>query len=266
MRRNNVFWAIVLLGAGSILLLNNLGLIKGNVWIYLWSAFLVFLGLWMIFSPVIFRHNMETRSLALPLDGAPAAKVVFKHAVGTLQVHSLSTPGQLLSGTFGGGVEEDVERKSNDHTKVTLKIPGDVWMAGPWGGKSERLAWDVALTGEIPLTLKFETGVSRSTLDLHDLKVVDLKIETGASETELYMPASAGFTDAKISCGAANVVIHIPLGVAARIHSDAGLATVNIDPRFVKTEAGWESPDYTTAANKVDLKLETGVGKIEVIS
>jgi len=49
MRRNNVFWAIVLLGAGSILLLNNLGLIKGNVWIYLWSAFLVFLGLWMIF-------------------------------------------------------------------------------------------------------------------------------------------------------------------------------------------------------------------------
>jgi hypothetical protein len=62
------------------------------------------------------------------------------------------------------------------------------------------------------------------------------------------------------------VVIHIPLGVAARIHSDAGLATVNIDPRFVKTEAGWESPDYATAANKVDLKLETGVGKIEVIS
>jgi len=80
MRRNNVFWAIVLLGAGSILLLNNLGLIKGNVWIYLWSAFLVFLGLWMIFSPVIFRHNMETRSLALPLEGAqlvyPGAVVV----------------------------------------------------------------------------------------------------------------------------------------------------------------------------------------------
>jgi hypothetical protein len=264
MKRSSIFWAIVLMGAGGLLLLNNMNVLRGNVWNYIWPTFLVFLGLWFIFSPLLFRGSLETRELAIPLEGATAAKVVFKHGAGTLTVRR-GIPGQLVSGSFGGGVEDVVERKSDQHVKVVLKMADDIWVGAPWGYQAEGLAWDVALTDEVPLALKFETGASRSTVDLTDLKVVDLKVDTGASETDLNLPAAAGFTDAKVSCGAAKMTIRIPAGVAAHIHADAGLASVKVDSRFVKGTDGWESPEFATAVNKVDLKIETGVGSVEVI-
>jgi len=264
MKRSSIFWAIVLMGAGGLLLLNNMNVLRGNVWNYIWPTFLVFLGLWFIFSPLLFRGSLETRELAIPLEGATAAKVVFKHGAGTLTVRR-GMPGQLVSGMFGGGVEDVVERKSDQRAKVVLKVPGDIWVGAPWGYHSEGLAWDVALTDEIPLALEFETGACRSTIDLSGLNVVDFSLETGASETDVILSGNSVFTKANVSCGAAKVRVTIPQGVAARIRADAGLATVHVDSRFVKDDSGWESPDFATAAKKIELEIETGMGAVEVL-
>ena len=37
------------------------------------------------------------------------------------------------------------------------------------------------------------------------------------------------------------------------------------EARFPRTATGFESPDYATAANRVDLDLQGGVGSIRVV-
>ena len=70
-------------------------------------------------------------------------------------------------------------------------------------------------------------------LDLRDLKVTDLKLETGASATEVTLPASAGFTRVKVQAGAARVDMRVPGGVAARIKTSAGAGVGDRGPDAV---------------------------------
>jgi len=58
----------------------------------------------------------------------------------------------------------------------------------------------------------------------------------------------------------------VPPGVAARLRVKSGLAAVNVNPnRFPRQEGGlYQSNDYTTATNRADITIDTGVGAIEV--
>jgi hypothetical protein len=68
-----------------------------------------------------------------------------------------------------------------------------------------------------------------------------------------------------VEAGAASVEFQIPPNVAARITSDTGLADVSIDKnRFPQTGAGYESPDYGVAVDRIDLRIKGGVASFAV--
>jgi hypothetical protein len=53
--------------------------------------------------------------------------------------------------------------------------------------------------------------------------------------------------------------------VAARISVEMGLGSKDIDTaRFPKSGGAWESPDYATNQNRIELRFEGGVGAIRV--
>ena len=121
------------------------------------------------------------------------------------------------------------------------------------------------LSDTLPLELEIKTGASDNTVDLRDLKLTLFRLDTGASSTELDLPAQAGFTRAEIHSGAASVTVRVPHNVAARIRYQASAASVSIDPlRFPKSGAYYQSQDYESAENKVDLMIETGAGSVDV--
>ncbi len=79
------------------------------------------------------------------------------------------------------------------------------------------------------------------------------------------MPAQAGLTRARIESGAASVKVRIPDGVAARIYGQMGLGTLDVDSHRFPSRAGvYESSDFATAANRVEIAVEGGVGSVEV--
>ena len=79
------------------------------------------------------------------------------------------------------------------------------------------------------------------------------------------LPANAGLCTTKIESGAASVVIQVPAGVAGKIYVQSGLSGINIDTsRFMHSGSYYESPDYASATNKVDIRIETGVGSVSV--
>ena len=267
MRSNRLFWAIMLVGFGFILLFNNLGIINVNVWGLFWPAFLIVLGIWFLIGTATGKSEVEMVDGSVDLEDAESASIVIKHGAGRMELTGIAEPGKLVSGSFATGLDPRVIKKGNKLDVVLqsqrLAFP-DMFFPGNWvGGKG--MLWEFGLSDEIPLELVFEVGAVDAHLDMTALNVKNIVMKTGASSTTLKLPAAAGQTYLKIEAGAASIDITVPEGVAARIEAEHGLASVDVDQtRFPKTGGVYQSAEYENAKNKVDIRIETGVSSIEI--
>ena len=149
------------------------------------------------------------------------------------------------------------------HGPDTVEIGPDTGRGWPAGGATFR--WTVGLTGEKPLDLRLDTGASRASIDLSELRVRQLELQSGAAETRLRLPRAGGVTLVRTETGVASLYIEIPHGVAARIRSSMALGRVDVDQaRFQRVADGWQSPDIATAPNRVELEVRGGVGSVTI--
>jgi hypothetical protein len=202
----------------------------------------------------------EPDRLAIPLEGAVDAEVMVTFGAGRLQVRAAG-PGMLVDGTFAGGVR--VERAGG---------PGRARLAPPtlpsgWALDRAPYTWTMGVSGEVPLRLRVETGAADAELDLSALRLAELRLRTGASETRVTLPAAAGLTVVDAEGGATTIRFRVPDGVAARIRLSIVIGSSEIDTvRFPRTAAGnaWESPDFATAVNRVEITVRGGIGSVSV--
>jgi hypothetical protein len=266
MRTGRLFWGIVILLLGTLLLLQTLGLLAWSAWAYFWPFFLILLGVWFLLGPRIYGGKRETVNLNIPVEGAQEGVVEFNHGAGRLRVGGGASPADLLDGTFVGGVAHAVDRQAG-RARVKLSADAGFMVGFPWSAGPEGFRWDVNLSETVPLELVFHTGAGESVLNLRDLLINTLRLETGASSTEITLPARAGFTKVDVRAGAASVVIRFPAGVAGRIHMRSGLVGTNIDTaRFPMSGNTYESPDYESAPNRAEIVVEAGAGSIEIVA
>jgi hypothetical protein len=263
MRTGSIFWGGLILLVGTALLAGNF--LEVDVWPYLFPAILMFAGVWFLFWGRVGRPPLEVEAFTIPLDGARRAEVKIRHGAGRLLVRGGGDPQVLASGTFVGGLSHR-ENRSGDLLETELRIPEDLWFRGGWmTGPWRAIDWDLCLNSDIPMRVDFETGAGENRIDLSVVKAEEITLKTGASSTDLTLPANAGRTKVKISSGVASVVVRVPNGVAANISVESGLAGIKIDERrFPRSGSGYTSPDYAQSSNAVDIKVETGVGSVEI--
>jgi hypothetical protein len=260
--RGSLFWGLVLILLAGLLLLQQMGLLAGDIFGYFIPLAIILFGVWLLAGALTRRHGqVEGQTISIPLENARSARIKLDHGAGRLNVHSGATGSEILNGTFGTEVEYK-SRLAGDQLDLKLRNSPQFWMWFP----GQSLDWDVRLNNDVPLTIKVDSGASASILDLSDLKVVDLDIDTGASSTEVTLPANAGNTHVDVDTGASSLKMHIPQGVAARIRVKTGVSSVNVDTqRFPAIDGGlYQSADYATAANRADVTIDAGVGSIEV--
>lgn len=260
-KRGSLFWGSVLILLALLLLLKQMGMIAGDIFGYFWPILVIAFGIWFIVGYFTRGRPGASEQVSIPLEGATSASIRLDHAAGKLTLRSGAGPNEIVNGLVSDelSIKSLVEAGRMD---VRLRPSQQAW--GWWPGDS--LDWDIRLNREIPLSLKIDSGASTSILDLSDLKVTDLKINTGASSTVLTLPASSGTTRADIDTGASSLKVNIPAGVAAKIQVKSGIASVNVDARFPRITSGlYQSSDYDTAANRVDMTIDAGVGSIEII-
>jgi hypothetical protein len=127
------------------------------------------------------------------------------------------------------------------------------------------LRWTVGLTGEVPLDLRLDTGASKASVDLVDLRVRLLEIRSGAAETRVRLPANAGQTWVRTETGVASLRLDVPPGVAARIRTRMALGRTSVDEaRFPRTMDGFQSPDFDRSPNRVEIEIQGGVGAVSI--
>ena len=261
-RTRRIFWPLVLIAVGVLLLVDQLsnGAFDAGAFIERWwPLLLVGLGLLILFEAAWPAGAAADVPVAVDLAGAQSGDVRIDFGAGHLEIGPAGA-GRLVDGTLGGGGRVETAGPG----RVRLRADPSDWWVGRWP-RDRGFRWRVGLSREVPISLRVDTGASENLLDLSALRVVDLELHTGASETRIALPQAAGATTVRIEAGAASVRLRVPPGVAARIAGGMALGAAHVDERrFPRSGAGWASPDWTTATNRVDVSFQGGVGGITV--
>ncbi len=197
-------------------------------------------------------------ALEIPLPGTPDAGVRIRFGAGNLQVGAAAA-GHLVDGRFEGGV---IHRLTGPGR---VELEQDTRYGLPWLERDSR--WTVGLTNEVPLDLKINAGASRTILDLRDLRVRSLDLQTGASETRVCRPAGGG-GDHDHGADRRRVADLRDPGRSGGQHPDQDGAREHpgrSEPASRRAALGYESPDYATAANRVEIDVQGGVGSLRVV-
>jgi hypothetical protein len=294
-----LFWPIILIGVGSILLLTNLGVIHGNPWtliFQLWPVLLIALGLeillggstgwravmsallglalvggilWILIAqPAIPGLNfgassLQTTTISEPLDGVESARIDLSFGAGTSKVYALSDSNNLIEGQLQTYSSPNFSvSTSNDRATIVLG-PGPVSVPMIFPSVSEE-TWNVGLNSSATYQLDLNVGVGQSTIDLTKLDISGGEIDGGVGTSELYLPGDGKYRLA-INGGVGTIRIYVPSDLAVRAEVNGGLGSFNRLPEMQEVRDDvYETPGFSSAEDAVTLIIDGGVGSISM--
>jgi hypothetical protein len=256
--------AILLVVLGVLALLGNLGFLAGTSWVYLLSAALILVGIFLLWSARPKPYILQTDTASAPLENATRATFNLKHGIGHLKLTAENNTALLFSGTFVGGVTQKISR-DHDAVMVELKTPAELW-SHLSNLKPREPEWNVKIHAQLPTTLQYEGGAGQAQLDFSRIHLTNVDIQTGASPTDIILPSPQGTLRLVIHSGAAPVHVRVPTDVRASIRGAPGLGLLDADTtRF--TDRGFgilQSDGYAEATDRIEITIEGGIGRVEI--
>jgi hypothetical protein len=216
--------------------------------------------------------NVLTENLSELLNGATTAKVDINAGDGNLTIDQLTSGEPVLaSGTLQyfenqGLPTRTLVSKSGEAT-LTLKggNAGRPWFRFPWAACNGATEWEIHLNPTVSSDITAHSDGGNVRLNLAGMAVTRVSADTGGGNVDVVLPDNAANLSVTAKTGAGNVVVCVPSGVAARIHATTGLGKAIVDPRFSKTDKNtYQSPDFDSAANRVEITVNSGAGNVSV--
>ncbi len=198
-----------------------------------------------------------------PLGAATRADVAIALNIGQLRIGALSQPNTLIAGEIAYPDRSTVARDfvmRGDTAAFTLREQDTQANSLI---KQGNVIWDLRLNPATPMRLTIATDLGNSMIDLAQLHLTDLDLKSGVGNTTLTLPRQ-GHVQARVSGDVGNVTIRIPDGVAVRIESSAGLGDISVSGDERRQGDVYVSPDFDTAANRIDLHASSGIGTITI--
>ncbi|MDE3090157.1 MAG: hypothetical protein KGJ80_12310 [Chloroflexota bacterium] len=259
------FWPLILILIGLEIIFGRRSMIGALIVVVLWLA-LVGGVLWLSFAGggLVPAAATQTDQISQALGDIKSASVDLNAGISTMNVTALAADTtDLVQGTYRHGDSTRASKSYNvagSEGHLALGEDGVNW--APFGGSSSR--WDLALNSSIPIALSVDGGAGRANLDLAGLNVPSISIDAGVGSMSITTP-KAGATLLRVNGGVGSVTVTIPNGVGARIRVSGGLGGVHIsESRFQKFGDVYQSADYATAASKIDIEIDGGVGNTTV--
>jgi hypothetical protein len=112
--------------------------------------------------------------------------------------------------------------------------------------------------------IKIEMGVGEAIFDLSNYKVKKLVFEGGAATFEAKLGSQLPLTEVVVETGVANSEIEVPKSSGCRIVVDSGLSSKDFIGFIEQSDGTYETSNYGTAANKINISLKGGLASFEV--
>jgi len=283
-------WPILVITAGVLLLLSNLGMLRLDLWELMlrgWPLILIAIGIDLLvgrrsiwgsivaavlivgvmllglglYSGAIRGGSLPLHPIEQSLGEATSAAVQIDAPVVDLSLGPGASEGLLAEGRIwratGGRIEEQFRISQG---KATLQLE-EVFPTPYVFGRTPD--WDLQLGAGALLEVSIDSGVGRAVVDLRGLQVVELNVDLGVGQVSVWLPAE-GEMSVDIGMGVGQTIIRVPRGRGVRVSADRGLVGLDIPGDFSGGKAGYTSPGYSAAADPVEITISQGVGIVSI--
>jgi len=301
--RPSIIMPLLLIAAGVLLLLNQMGKLPWGIWGTLWRfwpVILILIGLEILIGlsrsnliyiigvlialvilgaviayavykgeqPATTQPKVSTETISELMQDADSGQITLKFGAGRVTIGALPDSPNFVEGKleytrYSLQAERDF-RVQNGRAEFSLSARSQPIPFWVPGDIAGEY-WDLRFTPRIPLEMDIKTGVGKVNMDLSGLKVTRLTLDAGVGETVIIFPVAAGLTRANINAGVGAITVQIPKEVGARILVAKGLGSIRVkSTRFTHFGNEYTSKNYQTAENKLDLEIKGGVGTITI--
>ncbi len=298
MKLSTFFSGLLLVFAGTVLFLFNLGYVSGKMVIHLlrwWPVLLIITGLCLLWQgkiprllgfgigivlfsvTVLFFLMQRATHPEVPgreliqisrrdYPGLSAAQLEMTFSGGELYINPGARPGQWLEADITG-LPVTTDKKRTGH-RLDLKIK-QVVTGKKFSAFDRENIWTLHLYPDLPWDLFINAGAVRGRLDLTGIQLGRLNLASGAGDLEIVLGDNGANVPVKIEAGASNIIVHVPKDAGIQVHLRGALTHTNLP------ELGWlfgdkkyKTPNYDEAEQRFNLDLHLAVGRftLELIS
>lgn len=125
--------------------------------------------------------------------------------------------------------------------------------------------WTLKLTDQVPLDLTLDVGAGDINLDLSAYKLESLRYNAGAASSTIVLGDKSPQTSVILKAGAASTTVEVPKAAGVRVTATTGIGSTNLGSLgYSKEGRTYTSPNYDTAASKIDIEFTGGVGSFNL--
>jgi hypothetical protein len=288
MRYRSLIWPALLILAGVIALLVNVGAIPADrlfLLVNLWPLILIVIGLELIVRRGLRGVAADAAAAAVVIVAviASAAYIAATPSPANPNTIDLSEPlGELhtasLQLNFGSSTVEITEGSDLGSRLFQAHIegpnPGLDWKFDkstgaltvsqhtrfPFAFQNGHVIAKIQLSSEVSWTINENTGASTDTINLPHVKVDSISINTGASREEITLGQPSGIVPVEVNGGALTVNVGRPAGTEASVSVSGGLVSLNADgtSRHGIGDLSYQSSGFGGASDAYRIKVNGG--------
>ncbi|SHJ69352.1 LiaI-LiaF-like domain-containing protein [Paramaledivibacter caminithermalis] len=281
----------ILIFIGVFLLMSNLGIINWSFYgiFRLWPLILIVIGIniifrannliryitWGIFFIIVIllgfygdykwkndiTFNSNPNFVQATHEKTSIGKLRLKLAGGNIKINSIND--NLIKAKVSSSNVKRQVRFSDDKTKVDINIEQEIDFIKLNNKKS--YDYNFNLNNNVLWDIDIDTGAINGTLDFSSLKISKLDMDMGVSNLNLKFGDKQDYTKVDIDGGISNLEITIPENLGVKADFDGGIKNTNISGLgWYKSGDSYISPNYENAEKKLEIDVDTGIGKFDV--
>jgi len=258
-KRTSFFWPILLIGAGILLLLRNLGFLQNfnfGFLLQLWPLLLVVIGLDLIFGR---RFPWAGAVIGLFTIGAVVALFYYAPALGINSPPNVKT--EIISTPLGNTEKVAYHFYTSDepvginaladstdliyatlvhHDKLNFTVEGDAEKSVTLSESTSSdnlfyldlgkngLKWEIGLHPDVHTALHLEGGSGALDIDLLGIELESFSALLGSGATKLTLPSSATAYPVEVTSGSGGVTMILPAATEMTLTLISGSGAVNV--------------------------------------
>ncbi len=222
---------------------------------------------------------LEDAGLPAP-EAAEVALMVMTHvAAGRPGIEERPLPSGAVASIAVDSGSRGVALRAGLDMESLVKVPHDPAMARPavvHGDtvKVRRLRGvgraDIELSPSHPWRFQVQGPTWNTLLDLRDLDVREIKVDSGAAKVEIFLPDPGGIVPIEISGGVVGIKLHRASGAPVAAEVKGGAVRLKLGELAIKASVSdlrWESEEgASTAADRYELLIHGGAVQVELDS
>ena len=240
--------------------------------------------------------DVKTATLSEGRAGAKSARIAIDFPLGRASMQALpADSADLFQAQLSYIGEYDFQVRGGAAREISLRPRGDYLRdVAVKVGKQQALYWDIALAPHLPLILQLKGGIGDTEIDLSQLLVDAVKLETGVGTLTIQLPRGDQRFSAEIITGVGKTQVKVPAGAngdlavrgglgeftllvayaaALQVRAKTGLGNINMPKTLNRVQAGdgfpgkagiWETDNFAAARDQIFIDYAGGIGNFNL--